>query len=363
MKDVAERCGVAESTISHVVNQTRFVSPETRRQVLQAMRELNYHANAHARRLARGRSDFVGLIISDIENPFFPGLIKGFESAALEHGFDLLLCTTNYDPERTRGAFRKMVENKVPGVAVMTSRVDRSLADVLITNRIPSVFLDAEPARVFKSNIRMNYAKGACQAIAYLYNLGHRNFYLIAGPQNRPSHHALRNAVEHALYERGIPYRGAEGENREESGAILAHSLLSEGSFPSAILCSNDLTAIGLMNELANAGLRVPDDVSVVGADDIRFARLTCPPLTTIRIPKEELGRLAFSILEEMIPRSRPAGTDRTIDTELIIRGSTGPPGEAAANLTVGKGVWVRSSARGVQPLAQHVPSKTDGNA
>jgi LacI family transcriptional regulator len=336
MKDVAERCGVAESTVSHVMNQTRFVAPETRRKVLQAMRELNYHGNAHARRLASGRSDFFGLIISDIENPFFPGLIKGFESAALERGFDLLLCTTNYDPERTRGAFRKMVENNVPGVAVMTSRVDRSLADVLITHRIASVFLDAEGSRAFKSNIQMNYAKGACEAIAYLYNLGHRDFFLIAGPQNRPSHQALRKAVEHALFERAILYRGVEGENTEESGAAQTRRLLSEKPFPSAILCSNDLTAIGVMSELAKAGLRVPDDVSVVGADDIRFARLTSPPLTTIRIPKEALGRLAFRTLEEMLACSRPSGFERTVDTDLIIRGSTGPVHEPTAKASVG---------------------------
>jgi LacI family transcriptional regulator len=335
MKDVAERCGVAESTVSHVMNHTRFVAPETRRKVLQAIRELNYHGNAHARRLARGRCDFLGLIISDIENPFFPGLIKGFESAALERGFDLLLCTTNYDPERTRGAFRKMVENNVPGVAVMTSRVDRSLADVLIAHHIASVFLDAEPPRAFKSNIRMNYAKGAREAIAYLYNLGHRDFFLLAGPQNRPSHEALRKAVEHALSERGILYRGVEGENTEESGVAETRRLLSEKPLPSAILCSNDLTAIGVMNELAKAGLRVPNDVSVVGADDIRFAHLTRPPLTTMRIPKEALGRLAFMTLEEMLACSRPTGLERTVDTELIIRGSTGPAPAPTAKASI----------------------------
>ena len=335
MKDVARRSGVAESTVSHVVNQTRYVSPDTRRKVLDAMRELNYHGNAHARRLARGRSDFLGLIISDIENPFFPGLIKGFESSALERGFDLMLCTTNYDPERTRAAFRKMVENKVPGVAVMTSRVDRSLAEVLVNNRIASVFLDTEPTRPYKSNIRMNYGKGACAAIAYLYNLGHRDFFLIAGPQNRPSHVALRQAVEQALEERGLRYRGTEGENREETGAEQVRRLLSEKPFPSAILCSNDLTAIGAMNELAKVGLQVPEDVSVVGADDIRFARLTRPPLTTIRIPMQELGRLAFQTLEEMMASSQPIGLERTIDTELIIRASTSPPREQATHSPV----------------------------
>ncbi len=143
MKDVAERCGVAESTVSHVINGTRFVSPEMREKVLEAMRELNYYGNAHARRLARGSSDFLGLIISDIENPFFPGLIKAFESAALTHGYDVLLSTTNYEAARTEKSFRKMIENLTPGVAVMTSRVHAEMAELLDQNEVASVFLDA----------------------------------------------------------------------------------------------------------------------------------------------------------------------------------------------------------------------------
>src|SRR5215831_11858523 len=128
MKDVAERSGVSVTTVSHVVNKTRHVAQETRQRVLQAMGELNYYKNAHARRLVRGKSDFFGLIISDIENPFFPELIKSFETAAWEQGIDILLCTTHYQPDRNQAALRKMIENKVAGVAVMTSRLDPILA-------------------------------------------------------------------------------------------------------------------------------------------------------------------------------------------------------------------------------------------
>src|SRR4051794_40134944 len=171
MKDVADRCGVAESTVSHVINGTRFVSPRMREKVLEAMRELNYHGNAHARRLARGRSDFIGLIISDIENPFFPGLIKVFESAALRRGYDVLLSTTNYDPVQTEKSFRKMIENLTPGVAVMTSRVDAEMAGVLDQNEIASVFLDFGSTGPTRSDIRLDYAKGAHEAVNYLFNL------------------------------------------------------------------------------------------------------------------------------------------------------------------------------------------------
>lgn len=154
MKDVAERSGVAESTVSHVVNGTRFVSPEVREKVLQAMRELNYHGNEHARRLARGSSGFLGLMISDIENPFFPGLIKAFKTAAPDHGYDVLLSATNYEPLRTGKSFRKMIENQTPGVAVMTSRVDPAMADMLDQNGVASNFLDSGSVGATRGNVR-----------------------------------------------------------------------------------------------------------------------------------------------------------------------------------------------------------------
>ena len=322
MKDVAERCGVAESTVSHVINNTRYVSPEIRERVLAAMRELNYHGNAHARRLARGSSDFLGLIISDIENPFFPGLIKAFESAALRHGFDVLLSTTNYEPARTEKSFRMMVENQAPGVAVMTSRVDPELATLFEANSVASIFLDGASIGPRRSNVRLTYTKGANEAVNYLYNLGHREFALIAGPQNRPSHVAYRQAVTAALDAAGLTPNVLEGENNVEGGARAVQRLLTGRQFPTAILCSNDLTAIGVLRALFQAGIQVPDDVSVVGADDIPFAALTHPPLTTVRIPREKLGELACDVLRQMLKDRKP-GSEWQLDTELVIREST----------------------------------------
>ncbi|MGI8960663.1 MAG: LacI family DNA-binding transcriptional regulator, partial [Bryobacteraceae bacterium] len=263
MKDVAERSGVSESTVSHVLNKTKFVSPEVSERVLEAMRELNFHGNAHARRLARGQSDFLGLIISDIENPFFPGLIKAFESAALKHGFDVLLATTNYEPTRTEKAFQKMIENKTPAVAVMTSRVDPERARLLEDNGVASVFLDSGSIGRLRSNVRLNYANGAVKVINYLHNLGHRHFAYISGPQNRPSHMAYREAVRGALNHLALIPILIEGENTVASGEMAIRSLLSGRPFPTAILCSNDLTAIGVLKALFQAGIQVPGDVSV----------------------------------------------------------------------------------------------------
>jgi len=338
MKDVAAKCGVAESTVSHVLNNTRFVSPEIRAKVIAAMRELNYHGNAHARRLARGSSDFLGLIISDIENPFFPGLIKAFESAALRHGFDVLLSTTNYEPARTEKAFRKMVENKAPGVAVLTSRVDPALAASLEQNGVASIFLDAGGIGPRRSNVRLNYEKGAVEAVNYLYNLGHREFALIAGPLHRPSHVAYRDAVAEALGKEGLRPQILEGENTVEGGARAVQRLLTGRTLPTAILCSNDMTAIGALQALFRAGIRVPGDVSVVGADDIPFATLTHPPLSTVRIPHEKLGELACDVLTRTLTEGLQ-GAEWLLDTELVIRESTASavvlPKSAAAHQRV----------------------------
>ncbi len=332
MKDVAARCGVSESTVSHVINATKAVAPATREKIEQAMRELNFHRDAHARRLARGHSNFLGLIISDIENPFYPGLIKGFETAAVEHGFEMLLCTTNYDPARTGQAFRKMIENKSPGVAVMTSRVEPEMAQLLAEYGVAAVFLDADGPGPRKSNIRLNYAKGAGEAVRYLHNLGHREFALIAGPQSRASHVAYRDAVVATLTEVRRKPIVVEGNNDAESGARAVQRLLTEPRRPTALLCSNDLTAIGAIGALLKCGLRVPADISVVGADNIPFSALINPPLTTVRMPRERLGGLALELLREMLATGKGKGKEVVLDTELIIRESTGaaPTGEGS---------------------------------
>lgn len=323
MKDVAARSGVSESTVSHVLNKTKYVSPEVSARVLEAMRELNYHGNAHARSLARGQTDFLGLIISDIENPFFPGLIKAFESAALQHGFDVLLATTNYEPSRTEKAFQKMIENKAPAVAVMTSRVDPERARLLDENQVASVFLDLGSVSEFRSNIRLNYAKGAHEAINYLHNLAHQRFAYVSGPQNRPSHVAYRKAIRSALRELHLEPLIIEGENTVESGERAAQQLLRERPCPTAILCSNDLTAIGVLRVLYRSRIRVPDDISVIGADDIPFASYTNPPLTTVKIPREQLGTLAFTVLQSMLEEKR-RGYESVLDTQLVVRETTG---------------------------------------
>jgi len=325
MKDVAERCGVSETTVSHVVNQTRVVAPETRRKVLATIRELGFYTNAHARRLARGSSDFLGLVISDIENPFFPEVIKSFENAALKRGFEILLCTTNYDPKRTRAAMRKLIENKVAGVAIMTSQVDAEQAADLAANGVAAVFLNSAPAEPWRSCITIDHASGAKQAIRYLHGLGHRRFAFLQGPGARSSARMARQAVADALARWRLGCDVLEGENTFDSGAAAVRKLIAARRLPSALLCDNDLSALGAIGALQAAGIDVPGRISVVGADDIPLARLTSPPLTTIRIPRDVIGVEAFKALEKMLHSKRHNGTQCSVETSLVIRQSTGP--------------------------------------
>jgi LacI family transcriptional regulator len=301
-----------------------LVAPETRRRVLEAIRELNYYKNASARLLVRGRSDTYGLIISDIGNPFFPELIKTFEEACLEQRLEILLCATNYDPDHARKAVRRMIESKVRAVAVMTSQLDPALVAELIANDTPVALLDSPLVGRGRSTVRIDYSRGARETIDHLYQLGHRRMALVTGPLNRTSAVTYKNTLLQMMAERLLaPSHMLEGKNGPEDGAAAVRDLLQQPTLPTAIVFGNDLMAIGGMTALSDAGLRVPDDISVVGADDILFARYSHPPLTTARIPRHSMGRMAFEALTRMLRTKRHLGVEMTVHTELVVRRTT----------------------------------------
>jgi len=325
MRDVAQLASVSKATVSRVLNKARYVDPETRQRVLEAASQLNYYKNVHARRLVRGGSDLFGLVISEIANPFFPEVIRGFEAAALEKGLEILLFNTEYGPERIETAVRKMIENRVRAAAVMTSMMDAAHVNELASHQIATVLLDQECPQRFVSCIQIDYAGGASQAVDHLWELGHRRFAFVAGPANIKSAQTFCRAVLEVLQRRRTPCEVLEGNHRVEGGSAAARTLLEKPIVPTAVLCGNDLTAIGLMNALEGAGLRVPRDVSVVGFDDIYSAHLTRPALTTVRIPREGLGRLSFEILDKTLRSKRKRGAVYTCETSLVVRGSSGP--------------------------------------
>jgi DNA-binding LacI/PurR family transcriptional regulator len=324
MREVARRAGVSPATVSRVLNKTHTISPETRQRVLDVVRQLNYYKNVHARRLATGRSDLFGLVISEIANPYFPEIIRGFQAAAWDQGFDVVLCNTEYHRERTQSVIRKLIESDVRGVAIMTSSIDRAMAAELTAAGVGAVFCNLSPAGKLVSNIAIDYPHGIAQAIEHVVALGHRRAAVIAGPEDNRTAVTIKQALVAGLNERKLnPFPVIDSNYRVDAGASAVRAILALPQLPSVIFCGNDLIAMGAMKALEEAGVKIPDDISVVGIDDIAFAFLARPPLTTIRVPRERLGTMAFEALHKILKLKRGKGADYYLETELVVRKST----------------------------------------
>ncbi|HEV2912451.1 MAG TPA: LacI family DNA-binding transcriptional regulator [Pyrinomonadaceae bacterium] len=326
IKDVARRAGVSTATVSHVINNTRFVSDATRLKVLDAIEECKYYPNAHARSLASGRSQMIGVLVSDIANPFFPELVKSIEAAAFERGYDVLLLNTDYQAERTLHYVRRIIQRKVAGVALMTSELDAVLIDELARCRISVVFLDLGSKGTCMSNVVVDYEVGIEEAVRHLVERGHRRFAYVGGPLRLRSAvkrlDAFRDSVQRLLPE-GPPPVIHEGDFRFDGGVRAAREFLAAPELPTAVVAANDMMALGVMRECVAYGLSIPQDISIVGFDDIAFAELADPPLTTVSLPRTELGRKAVEALMMTIDHPEREGVEVHIATHLVERSST----------------------------------------
>jgi DNA-binding LacI/PurR family transcriptional regulator len=328
IKEVAARARLSTATVSRTINQSILVRPRTAEKVRRAIRELGYYPNTQARALVSGRSQMFGLIISDIVNPFFPELVKSFEFAAIHRGYEVIIANTDYNSERMGGCVRRMIERKVDGVAIMTSEIDRHLLDELSLRRLPIVFLDVGKIKPLISNIKVDYSKGIGEAVQHIVALGHQRIGFISGPLTLKSARTRRSAFLKCIDACGIGERQrsvVEGNHKIDGGEVAMVQLLSLPKPPTAVLTSNDLTAIGALGAITHAGLRVPDDISVVGFDDIELSQFTQPPLTTIRLSRDELGRKAFDALYETVEGQQRSGHEIKVSTSLVLRKSTAP--------------------------------------
>jgi LacI family transcriptional regulator len=326
---VAQLANVSIATVSRTINNNPSVNPKMAKRVWEVIRELNYLPNTQARALVSGRSRLLGLIVSEITNPFFPELIQGFEDVAVEHGYEILIGSTNYDPERMKGCIRRMVERKAEGVAVMTFGIEEPLLAQLADRRIPMVFVDVGPERPGISLLRVDYHHGIRQGVQHLAALGHREIAFVTGPLRLHSAHSRLAAFNRAIEECGIavePRWIVEGDHTMEGGIAAAEKLLSGAGLPTAVMCSNDMTAIGLLQKAYRAGLRVPDDLSIIGFDNIHITQMTIPPLTTIQMSCFDLAKEAVMALRAHVEQTPAQKRDYPIATQLVVRETTGFP-------------------------------------
>ncbi len=339
IRDVAKRAGVSIATVSRAVNHISSVDPDLAKRVWKAVDEVGYVPNPQARALVSGRSQILGLIVSEITNPFFPELVQEFESLGVEQGYEVMIGSTNYDPERTESLIRRMLQRSVDGVAVMTFGIEEDLVKKLVESEYPLVFVDTGPDLPNIRVLKVNYSEGIREAVQHLAALGHRSIAFIAGPLRLRSALARRDAFLNSMAELGldVPQEDIiEGDHTLEGGIAAVEKIVNRPQLPTAILCSNDMTAIGVLHGLYRTTHKVPADISVVGFDDIHLAQFVLPPLTTVQMSCRHLAAAAIQALRAGIEPDHPKAAQKEwhIPTHLVVRQSSAfPRGTLPANL------------------------------
>jgi LacI family transcriptional regulator len=329
--DVAKRARVSIATVSRVVNRVPTVDPNLAKRVWKAVDEVGYVPNTQARALVSGRSHILGLIVSEITNPFFPELVQEFENLAVAQGFEVMIGSTSYDAARTESLIRRMLQRNVDGVAVMTFGIEEELVQKLVQHGFPLVFVDARPDLPNVRALKVDYGEGIRGAVQHLAALGHRNIAFITGPLRMRTAVTRRDAFRKAMAELGLIVSASnivEGDHTMEGGKAAMERLAALDELPTAVMCSNDMTAIGVLHALDETPHEVPKDISVVGFDDIRLAQFMLPPLTTVQMSCKDLAAAAVQALRAGIEPDHPASAQREwpISTRLVVRRSTDFP-------------------------------------
>ena len=331
IRAVAAAAKVSIATVSRTINGSPAVSDRLSKRVWRAIQQLNYFPNTHARSLVSGRSRIFGIIVENITNPFFPELIKSFEEVAVAHGYEILVSSSNSDLATLTTCVRRMLERKVEGVAVLTFGEEEPVLDQLAHHEIPMVLAEFRLGVGKVSTILLDYKTGIHAAVNHLVQLGHRRIAFLAGPHKLHSAITRENDYRTAMEAAGLPIEKnwvIECDHTAKGGVAGFGQLQALAAKPTAILCSNDMPAIGVLRAAYMEGLRVPQDLSVVGLDDIDFAEFTLPPLTTIRLSRSELAHAAFDALRQQAeePNNPEMQREFLVSTSLVVRASTAPP-------------------------------------
>jgi len=328
IREIAKRAKVSTATVSRTINRVPTVDPALAKRVMKVVEDMGYYPNTAARALVSGKSRIFGLIVSEITNPFFPEIVQAFEDIAVQNHYEILLTSTVHDPKRMELAVRRMSERRVDGVAILTFGMEDALIEDLRFRKVPLVFVDVGPQAAGVTNIRVNYQQGIREAVSHLANLGHKRIAFVAGPTNLKSAMARRAAFEAAMQENGLTVDSeliVTGDHKVEGGIAALAQLAALSKKPTAILCSNDMTAVGVMREAYDRGITIPRELSVIGFDDIRLAEFTTPPLTTVRMSQKQLAEYAFQALRGEVEGHGDSanGKEVELETSLILRGST----------------------------------------
>jgi LacI family transcriptional regulator len=328
IQEIAKLAGVSTATISRVINGSDRVSKETAARVQAIIQELKFVPDNRAIHLSRGKTQIYGIIIPDLNNPFFTETVKEFESLLFENEQELLVANTDFHGTRLQRSVRRMLLRRVDGVALLTSELEAAALESLVQNRIPVVTTDHYRTACGMSDIVVDFADGTAQLVAHLKELGHTQLGFIGGTEGLVTSHVRRSSFMDSVVKNGLSSRtewiGSANFTVETGSAAMAR-ILDQKEIPTAVVCANDLTAIGALRTARARGMNVPDDISIAGCDDIAMADIVYPPLTTLRISRKEYARLLYKALVEAGQDLTRPGQQFTLPLTLVTRLSTGP--------------------------------------
>ncbi|HAS5456380.1 TPA: substrate-binding domain-containing protein [Vibrio cholerae] len=326
MKDIARLAGVSTLTVSHVINKSRFVSDEIAERVNNAAQQLNYAPSALARSLKMNRTKTIGMLVTTSTNPFFGEVVKGVERSCYHQGYNLILCNTEGDNQRMKASINTLLQKRVDGLLLMCSTLEGERLDVFDRYPdIPIVVMDWGPILFASDKIQDNSLQGGYMAAKHLIECGHKEIGCITGPLIRHQAQMRYEGYKRALAEAGIainPDWIVESDFECEGGYQAFEKLYQRGKLPSALFVSNDMMAMGVIQAASQRGLRVPDDLSLIGYDDVHIAKFMTPALTTIHQPKYRLGKAAVDTL--LYRLENPDTTAQVVQLEptLVVRNS-----------------------------------------
>jgi DNA-binding LacI/PurR family transcriptional regulator len=330
IKDIARLANVSHSTVSRALSGSPLISEETASRIRQIAEDAGYRPSAAARSLVTSRTGTIGVVVTSIADPFAGEVVLGIEDAANDHNYSVILANSNAQPEREVKVVRAFEERRVEGIIVTSSRVGAIYVEMLSQTRVPIVLLNNQHPSDFMHSVTIDNPAASFEAVRHLIDLNHRRIAYIGdrfGCQSDTDRFGGYRSALDLAYLPFAPEYVAHGNGKSDGGASAMAALLSLPSPPTAVFCYNDMTALGAMTAIAARGLKVPNDLSVVGFDDVFVAQYSAPPLTTVRQPMREMGRLA---LETLIKLLAGTGSQPNIKVpgELIVRASTAPPKE-----------------------------------
>ncbi|EHH1265094.1 substrate-binding domain-containing protein [Vibrio parahaemolyticus] len=327
MKDIAKLAGVSTSTVSHVINKTRFVSEEISERVNNAAKELNYYApSALARSLKVNRTQTIGMLVTTSTNPFFGEVVKGVERSCYHKGYSLILCNTEGDNERMRQSINTLLQKRVDGLILMCSSLEGERIDVFERYPdIPVVVMDWGPMLFTSDKIQDNSLRGGYLAAKYLIDCCHTEIGCITGPLIKHQAQMRYEGYKRAMNEAGLEFNAnwiIESDFECEGGYQAFKKMAERGTLPSSIFVSNDMMAMGVINAANELGIKVPDDLSIIGYDDIHIAKFMSPSLTTIHQPKYRLGQAAVETLVRRLDDKSNEAQVVQLEPTLVVRNS-----------------------------------------